>query len=44
ELHDAMLVMNDQNKPDHEILQEPEKGYMYKDKVLRHAKVVVNKK
>ncbi|MBC8402717.1 MAG: nucleotide exchange factor GrpE [Candidatus Marinimicrobia bacterium] len=44
ELHDAMLVMNDQNMPDHEILQEHEKGYLYKDRVLRHAKVVVNKK
>lgn len=43
ELHDAMMVMQDENKSDGEILQEHEKGYKYKDKVLRHAKVVVNK-
>ncbi len=43
EMHDAMLVMQDQEKQDNEIIQEYEKGYMYKDKVLRHAKVVVNK-
>ncbi len=42
-LHDAMMVMNDESKKDGEILQEHEKGYKYKEKVLRHAKVVVNK-
>lgn len=44
ELHDAMMVQNDPDKEDNEILTVYEKGYQYKDKVLRHAKVVVNKK
>lgn len=44
ELHDAMMVQNDPEKEDNEILTVYEKGYQYKDKVLRHAKVIVNKK
>ncbi|MCK4904181.1 MAG: nucleotide exchange factor GrpE, partial [Candidatus Marinimicrobia bacterium] len=31
-------------KKDNEILEVFEKGYKYKDHVLRHAKVIVNKK
>lgn len=42
-LHDAMMVQSENGKKENEILQVYEKGYMYKDKVLRHAKVVVNK-
>ncbi|MFH1851746.1 MAG: nucleotide exchange factor GrpE [Candidatus Neomarinimicrobiota bacterium] len=41
--HDAMMVLQQPDKQDNEIIQEHEKGYKYKDKVLRHAKVVVNK-
>ncbi len=43
ELHDAMMVVQQEKTRDNEIVQEYEKGYRYKDKVLRHAKVVVNK-
>ncbi len=44
ELHDAMMVVQQDGAKEHEITQEYEKGYKYKDKVLRHAKVVVNNK
>jgi molecular chaperone GrpE len=43
ELHDAMMVRSEKNKKENEILEVFEKGYRYKDKILRHAKVVVNK-
>jgi len=42
--HDALLVKVDDKKPNHTIVEEFEKGYMLKDKVLRHAKVIVSKK
>jgi molecular chaperone GrpE len=44
DLHDAMMVKTEKRKKDNEILEVFEKGYKYKDHVLRHAKVVVNKK
>lgn len=44
ELHDAMMVQNDPEKEDNEILAVYEKGYRFKDRVLRHARVIVNKK
>ena len=44
ELHDAMLTQSDKKKDDNTILSVFEKGYRYHDKVIRHAKVVVNKK
>ncbi len=44
ELHDAMMVKSDKGKKENEILEVFEKGYKYKEHVLRHAKVVVNKK
>ena len=44
DLHDAMMVIQNADKEQNEILQEHEKGYKYKDRVLRHAKVIVNKK
>jgi molecular chaperone GrpE len=44
ELHDAMLARNEKKKQDGEIIEVFEKGYFYKDKVVRHAKVIVNKK
>ncbi len=43
DLHDAMMVKNEEGKKDNEILEVFEKGYKYKDHVLRHAKVIVNK-
>ena len=44
ELHDAMLTQKDDKKEDNTVLSVFEKGYRYHDKVIRHAKVVVNKK
>ena len=44
QIHDAMLTQKDDNKEDNVILSVFEKGYKYHDKVIRHAKVVVNKK
>ena len=44
ELHDAMLTQGDKQKEDNTVLNVFEKGYRYHDKVIRHAKVVVNKK
>ncbi len=43
ELHDALMVRNEDGKKENEILEVFEKGYKYKDKIIRHAKVVVNK-
>jgi len=40
--HDAMLTRSEEDKKDNMILEEFEKGYMVGNKVLRHAKVVVN--
>ena len=40
--HDAMLTRAEEDKADNVILEEFEKGYMIADKVLRHAKVIVN--
>ena len=44
ELHDAMMTQCDKKKDDNIILSVFEKGYRYHDKVIRHAKVVVNKR
>ena len=44
ELHDAMMVKTEKGKKGNEILEVFEKGYKYKEHVLRHAKVIVNKK
>ncbi len=42
ELHDALMMRTEDGKDENEILEVFEKGYRYKDKVIRHAKVVVN--
>lgn len=39
---DAILVENDENKPAHVVLEVLQKGYMYKDKILRPAMVKIN--
>ena len=44
ELHDAMLTQTDKKKDDNTILSVFEKGFKYRDKVIRHAKVIVNNK
>ena len=40
--HEALMQKADNSVPAHTVLEELEKGYMYKDKVIRHAKVVVS--
>ncbi|MBC8213695.1 MAG: nucleotide exchange factor GrpE [Candidatus Marinimicrobia bacterium] len=42
ELHDA-LMSKETEEEDGIILEEFEKGYKYHDKIIRHAKVIVNK-
>tara|TARA_Y100000741_G_scaffold249707_1_gene191956 strand:- start:133 stop:672 length:540 start_codon:yes stop_codon:yes gene_type:complete len=42
ELHDALMMRSEEGKDENEILEVFEKGYRYKDRVIRHAKVVVN--
>ena len=44
ELHEALTTTNDKKMEDNKIVEVYESGYMYKDIILRHAKVVVNKK
>ncbi len=38
------LIASDKKKKDNTVLNVFEKGYRYHDKVIRHAKVIVNKK
>lgn len=40
---EAVLTEHDENKPENVVLEVLTKGYMYKDKVIRHAMVKVNK-
>lgn len=42
EFHEALLQQPSSDVPANIILEEVEAGYMYKDKVLKHAKVVVS--
>ena len=44
EIHEAMLTQEDKAHDDGVILDVFEKGYRYREKVIRHAKVIVNKK
>ena len=44
ELHEALTTTNDKKIADNKIVEVYESGYMYKDIILRHAKVVVNQK
>ena len=43
ELHDALMVRQEEDKNDNQIIEVFEKGYKYRERVIRHAKVVVNK-
>lgn len=40
--HEAVMQQKDDNVPPHTVIDEIECGYMYKDKVIRHAKVIVS--
>ena len=42
EFHEALMQRADDSVPPHTVLDELEKGYMYKDRVIRHAKVIVS--
>ena len=44
DLHDAMMTQSEKDLEDNSIIEVFEKGYTYKDKIIRHAKVIVNKK
>jgi len=40
--HDALMQRKDNSVPPHTVLEEVESGYVYRDKVIRHAKVIVS--
>jgi molecular chaperone GrpE len=42
EYHHALMQKKVEGAPPHTVLEEIETGYMYKDRVIRHAKVIVN--
>lgn len=41
-LHEAILQTKNDKVPPHTVLEEVQSGYMYKDKVIRHSKVIVS--
>ena len=43
DLHDALMVKESGKHEENIVIEEFEKGYRMKDKVIRHAKVVVSK-
>ena len=43
DLHDALMVKESGEHEENIVIEEFEKGYRMKDKVIRHAKVVVSK-
>ncbi|MBT7515953.1 MAG: nucleotide exchange factor GrpE [Candidatus Marinimicrobia bacterium] len=43
-IHDAMMTQTDESKDDQVILSVFENGFTYREKVIRHAKVIVNKR
>jgi len=40
--HEAIMQRKDDSVPAHTVLDELEKGYLYKDRVIRHTKVIVS--
>ncbi len=42
QFHEAMLQRKEKGVEPHTVLDEIEKGYMYKDRVIRHSKVIVS--
>ncbi|OGU71574.1 MAG: nucleotide exchange factor GrpE [Ignavibacteria bacterium RBG_16_34_14] len=40
--HEAVMQRKDDSVEPHTVLDEIEKGYLYKDKVIRHSKVIVS--
>ena len=43
-LHNVIAVMKDENQENDIILDEFQAGYKFNDKIIRYAKVIVNKK
>ena len=43
ELHDAMLHIESDEAESNSVLEEVSKGYKFKNKIIRHTKVVVSK-
>ncbi len=43
EYHDAVMQISKEGVPPNTVIEEIEKGYQHRDKVIRHAKVVVSK-
>lgn len=43
-LHEAIMTMKDEEKENDIILEEYQGGYTFNEKVIRHSKVIVNKK
>ncbi len=43
EKHEALMTVEAKDLPPHTVVEEHQKGYEYKDRVLRHAKVIVSK-
>lgn len=41
-LHEALMQQPSEDVPPHTVLEEIEPGYTYKDKVIKHAKVIVS--
>ena len=42
--HEALMQVDDENLPDHSIVEELQKGYLLNERVIRTAKVKVSKK
>jgi len=43
EFHEALMQIENKEKDSNIVLQEVQKGYLLKNKVIRHSKVIVNK-
>ena len=42
DFHEALMSAPSEETPEGSVLQTIQKGYMYRDKVLRHAKVIAS--
>jgi molecular chaperone GrpE len=42
DFHDALMQRKEDNVEPHTVLEEIEPGYIYREKVIRHAKVIVS--
>lgn len=43
ELHDALMQVDAKEQPSNIVVEEAVKGYKFKDKVIRHSKVIISK-